>query len=272
MILVEIVLLSVLFVNGFHSTVSLSRSRRPTTLFIHVQQQRHEYAAHPQQHRLSQHVSITPLRSSLSSLYSSTFDDNENNKVVQISQLDKSQIVDMIEVSFIHACLQLAQGYVDILKLFIVACKAAFERRINIQDLMDQVNHQANQNTAGRALAPEEVELRSTWMQAVYLILAYIEHQDISTLAQVGTDLDQHVLSRYSSVLPTIVKFRETGKSHAAVIDLAETLAQEQELDAVHQAVTTQTMRVLWYTLVVLSEEAMADPDMPPRPNIPGTY
>jgi hypothetical protein len=205
----------------------------------------------------------------------SSSDDDDDN-VVQISQLDESQIVDMIEVSFIHACLQLSQGYVDILKLFIVACKAAFERQLNVHELIHKVDNYANQNTAGRELAKDEVSLRTTWIQAVYLILAYIEYQQnvtTTTLGQVGCkDLDQDVLSRYSNVLPIIVKFFGTGKSHANVIALAETLTQEQDLNAVDQAITTQTLRVLWYTLVVLSEEAMADPSVPPRPNIPGTY
>jgi hypothetical protein len=268
-----LVFLSSLCITGFQSNGSLSRRSRA---FIPIQQA-HQYFHSDRLRSAQQRVPTTSLRSSSPVASSNNYDNNDavyddGKKVVQVSQLDTSQIVDMIEVSFIHACLQLAQGYVDILKLFIVACKAAFDRNINVQELMDKVNNQANQSTAGRELAVEEVALRSTWIQSVYLMLAYIEHQNITTLVQVGPDLDQDVLRLYSNVLPTIVKFRETGNSHAQVIGLAETLAKELELDAVDQAVTTQTMRVLWYTLVVLSEEAMADPSMPPRPNIPGTY
>src|SRR5210317_112346 len=38
-------------------------------------------------------------------------------------ELTPSTIAEMIEVSFIQSCLQLSQGYVDVLKLFIVAVK-----------------------------------------------------------------------------------------------------------------------------------------------------
>jgi len=41
-------------------------------------------------------------------------------------------IAEMIEVSFLNSCLQLSQGYVDVLKLFIVAVKSGHELSISL--------------------------------------------------------------------------------------------------------------------------------------------
>ena len=43
-------------------------------------------------------------------------------------------IAEMIEVSFLNSCLQLSQGYVDVLKLFIVAVKAGYELKVHLSE------------------------------------------------------------------------------------------------------------------------------------------
>merc|ERR1712194_662635 len=100
--------------------------------------------------------------------------------------------------------------------------------------------------TAGRPLMPEELELRHLWYCLVYQTLAFVDH-------------------------PT------------KVADVSEFL-QPVPTDAVEKAVLSQSMRLIFLTLVVLKEEgegiaikpAGGPPtkrgyDGPPQPYIPGT-
>ena len=50
-------------------------------------------------------------------------------------ELTPEIIAEMIEVSFLNSCLQLSQGYVDVLKLFIVAVKSGHELSIPLSEL-----------------------------------------------------------------------------------------------------------------------------------------
>ena len=85
-------------------------------------------------------------------------------------ELTPSTIAEMIEVSFIQSCLQLSQGYVDVLKLFIVAVKAGYERSMPLNEL-HQLVQDCPVNSAGRDLMPEEKALRLEWMRMVYELL-----------------------------------------------------------------------------------------------------
>ena len=82
----------------------------------------------------------------------------------------------MIEVSFVNEVMQLSQGYVDVLKLFIVAVQSGYSPEIpptKLQKIVDQCPVQS----ANRPLMPEEIELRKTWMHIVYLVLDFVEYQ-----------------------------------------------------------------------------------------------
>ena len=66
-------------------------------------------------------------------------------------ELTDDNIAEMIEVTFIKACFQLATGYVDMLKLFLASTSAAYERKIALPTLIKSVNDYPA-NTAGRDL------------------------------------------------------------------------------------------------------------------------
>jgi len=206
--------------------------------------------------------------------------------IVEVSELAENQIVEMVEVSFINACLQLSQGYVDVLKLFIVAVKAAYENGTPPTTLVDKVAV-CPVNTAGRPLMPEEIELRTTWVQAVYLMLNHIGHvgvpseeekedgQDKSPTTssiEIGM-IDESVRDTYTKILPHIVQLRKDRGEFQA----DEMMKKHQDIlpvttSPMETAIVSQTIRVLWYTLVVLDEEKLVfgDEDAPaPRPNIP---
>jgi len=227
-------------------------------------------------------------------------DDDDEDVVMDISDLAQDQIVEMVEVSFINACLQLSQGYVDVLKLFIVAVKTSYENGTSPSTLVEKVAN-CPVNTAGRPLMPEEIQLRTTWIQAIYLILNHIGHEGVAVVVEDETNpktttttttatttttgsssadididmIDESIRDTYSAILPHVVTLRaENGNFQAD-----EVVEQHQDIlptatSPMEMAIVSQTIRVIWYTLVVLDEEKLVfgeddTSNTPPRPNIP---
>jgi hypothetical protein len=209
---------------------------------------------------------------------------------VQIETLSPQQIADLIEISFIQACLSLAQGYVDTLKLFIVAVKASYEQGCrDVHQLIEDVNACPHQ-TANRPLLPEEQALRSTWIQAVHLMLDHIQPFSSSAPATTGTGsnkqnmhinhgIDPKIRDTYTPILDDIV---EASKAPGGVWNTNNFVQSHRGVlsdsiwaDPVEMAIVSQTIKVLYYTLVVLAEERLAnleeDDDMSvvAKPNIP---
>mmetsp|Transcript_7045 Transcript_7045/g.15214 ORF Transcript_7045/g.15214 Transcript_7045/m.15214 type:complete len:335 (+) Transcript_7045:64-1068(+) len=111
-----------------------------------------------------------------SQLSFSTNAKNEESKTPQErfnnskEEVTPEKVAEMIEVSFLQSCLQLSQGYVDVLKLFIVAVQAGYERRLPLKELIPLVEV-CPVNSAGRELMKEEKSLRDEWMLVVYSVL-----------------------------------------------------------------------------------------------------
>ena len=210
--------------------------------------------------------------------------------VVQIESLSPQQIDELIEISFIQACLSLAQGYVDTLKLFIVAVKASYEQGCrNVDQLIADVNA-CPQQTANRSLLPEEQALRSTWIQAVHLVLDHIDHSSSVASATTATDsktenvpikhaIDPKIRGTYTPILDDIVAASNTRGIVWNTNDFVQShrgaLPETIWADPVEMAIVSQTIKVLYFTLVVLAEERLAnleeDDDMPvvAKPKIP---
>ena len=163
------------------------------------------------------------------------------------------------------------------LKLFIVATKASYEREgTTIDQLIEAVNT-CPVNTAGRPLMPEEAQLRSAWIHAVYLMLDHIGHPTKNNGGE-SSDIADDVRNTYSAILPDLVALKESSGTgfvniQEFVQDHADVLPASMEEDALQMAIVSQTVKVLWYTLVVLDEERLAndeDADMSvARPQIP---
>jgi len=180
-------------------------------------------------------------------------------------QLSTDRIAEMVEVSFIKACLQLSQGYVDVLKLFVVAVKVAFETDISPSQLADAVAA-CPVNTAGRQLMQEETLLRTTWIHAVYLILEHINHKGKGSIR----DIDDTVRGTYSGILPNLVAMKQAGGNfHVEEIMKKHEAVLPSMIDPMQMAIVSQTIRVLWYTLIVLEEETLAQSPITPQPPIP---
>ena len=182
----------------------------------------------------------------------------------------------------------------DVLKLFIVSVKSAYRRCTNnndssssggIRDIVAMVDACPN-NTAGRPLTEEEVQLRTTWIYAVALMLDHIQYPTTASSSAtsesertvVDTDdiIAKSVQNTYGPILSSIVDLQSRGDK----LKTQEFMTQHQHLlpahiydDDVQLAIASQTVKVLYYTLTVLEEERLAndseDSSNVARPQIP---
>ena len=193
--------------------------------------------------------------------------------------LSTSSIAEMLEASFVRACMDVARGYVDTLKLFIVAAKAGFEIGSTISDVSVELQACVRQ-TAGRPLLEEEEKLRHMWTCLVYLTLAQVSHPTKG--ADVGDSVGVELRKKYTPMVEGVVSAHTNGRTLPS-LELCEFL--KPPADAVEKAVLSQSMRLIFLTLVVLEEERGAVPIKPPgtgavggpkaggppQPYIPGT-
>ena len=208
-------------------------------------------------------------------------------------------IAEMIEVSFLNSCLQLSQGYVDVLKLFIVAVKSGHELSIPLSEL-NQLVEDCPVNSAGRDLMKEEKALRIEWKKVVYELLNALnpDTKVDSSTNNSGEGSDK----RISQVVQAMLDIKEkkqneeikTGGEQDATVAISN-LTVEQALecssilsdlndsisDPIDKAFFTNDVRVALMTFRVLSEEELclegsdgntnSSGNDVPRPPIPGT-
>ena len=192
--------------------------------------------------------------------------------------LSTSTVAEMLEASFVRACMDAARGYVDTLKLFIVAAKAGFEIGSTISEVSSELEA-CERQTAGRPLLEEEVELRHLWVCLVYQTLAQVSHP--TKAAEVGDTVGVELREKYAPLVEGVVTAHTQG---CALPSLELSAFVQPPADAIEKAVLSQSMRLIFLTLVVLKEEgegiaikpAGGPPtkrgyDGPPQPYIPGT-
>lgn len=194
-----------------------------------------------------------------------------------------SGIAELLEVSFVKACMQLASGYVDILKLFIAASVAAYESGFSLPTIQKELEQCPNQ-TANRQLMPEEETLRFQWLCVIYLTLSLIQHTTRGDARSLMGDIPDSLRDKYESLIGQVAEAYVT--SDQSVIPsvegpLSASKSQEQSppLTEMDQAILAQSLRVATLTPVVLheSEAARANsaertPIDPPRPPIKGAF
>lgn len=214
-------------------------------------------------------------------------DTTENNKEEAIG-LTSEKIAEMIEVSFVNACMQLAQGYVDVLKLFIVGAKAGYENGITIPILMEELSKCPVQS-ANRPLMEEEENLRSLWVNLVYLTLGVVKHSS-DDLTVVDT-IDESTTSKYTMLVSSVVKAikksndENINRKITSLSDVTQILGDDddsieiselQSSDAMQNAILGQSIKLIGLTMTVLEEEQICfesgGQGTPPRPPIPGAF
>ena len=121
--------------------------------------------------------------------------------------LTAPMVAEMVETTFVNACMQLSSGYVDVLKLFIVAAKAGYELGLTIPQLQLELSSCKSQS-AGRPLLAEEVELRSVWISLVYLTLERVSHLKNSSL---GDTVDPSIRQKFYTFVYDVVNAQKQG-------------------------------------------------------------
>ena len=183
-------------------------------------------------------------------------------------------VAQILEVTFVNACMQLATGYVDTLKLFIAAALTAYERGFTVNALNLELA-QCPTQTAGRPLMQEEVKLRSVWLSLVYLTLANVRHESEAS-ESVGASVPAEIRSKFQTFVYDVVNAAQGGYTLES-LKLEDMLRRQgtdsESLGAVEKAILGQSMRVVFLTLTVRDEAAAAGDLPPPRrpgPSIPG--
>jgi hypothetical protein len=221
--------------------------------------------------------------------------DNDPNKK---KELTPETIAEMIEVSFINSCLQLASGYVDVLKLFIVAVKAGYEAGLSL-DQLEKLVQGCPVNSANRDLMKEEKDLRREWMLVVYTMLDGLNSIDGKVIASADANVEGTAESRVSNVVSAILNIRQqleleeeqSGGERDATAALAslsvseallrsETLTQMKDAcgsNLMEKAFLMNDVSVAILTFKVIEEERLClegssgNMVQPPQPPIPGT-
>lgn len=196
-------------------------------------------------------------------------------------ELTPERVAEMIEVSFVNGVMQLAQGYVDVLKLFIAAVIAGYSLELSPGTLLETVAACPDQS-ANRPLMDEEVQLRTTWIQVIYLVLDYVKYQD-KTLEDLcdpnaKDGLEETIQTTYGDAIPILVEAKENGESFEAekIFQKCESVLPDSATNnPLEKAILSQSLRVIWLALTVLEEEAICIEDkkpQKPQPPIPGAF
>jgi len=235
-------------------------------------------------------------------------DENEIDEL-EIIELTDDKIAEMIEVTFIKACFQLATGYVDVLKLFLASTSAAYERKIALPALIQSVDD-CPANTAGRDLSQQELEVRQMWIMICYLTLHTIDRLEYvegegeggggsgegsSTSKEVdimkdleALEISKEIRSQYGALVEAIVRRDleslggQQGEGECeseSVEELSKDVVAKSGGDASAAALLGYVVKVSSLTVsnameARLANEKLIDEDAvgPPRPNIPGAY
>jgi hypothetical protein len=186
-------------------------------------------------------------------------------------------IAEVLEVSFVHACMQLSSGYVDVLKMFIAAAMSSYQYGFPIDAIQKSLSECPN-DTANRPLMPEEVDLRHTWYSLVYLTLLTIDHPTVQKEA-VSDSIPTKIRETYGLLVDRMSEmYKVDDASTISVEDLMkdDSIAPStQDLSEMERAILLQSMRVATLTLVVLREAQENDPagqSPPPKPPIKGAF
>ena len=191
--------------------------------------------------------------------------------------LTLSKVAELVEATFVRACMDAARGDVTTLKLFIASAVGGYRLGVPLPALGSAVAAcEAEHSTAGRPLLPEEAELRTLWLSLIYLTL-----EAEGEAAPPGGDggdggeplaaasVDASARDEYS---PLVEEVRRKVGGGAALFDLSvdDLVGADPQRTPLRAAVLANCVRVVFLTLGVLGDERAAGATTA-RPYIPGT-
>ncbi|GAX14106.1 hypothetical protein FisN_8Hh057 [Fistulifera solaris] len=183
-------------------------------------------------------------------------------------ELTVSKIAELVDLSFVPACLQLAEGYVDVLKLMIAAVQSAYVQGIPPALLIQEINALTTPG-AGRPLMPEEEQLRNEWIQIVYITLQTLKYKNLPH------SFPTEIQETFGMAAPVLIRRRQWSsewKGQEVWESCSQFFAPTQP-----KALIMQSLRVLWVTLSVVEEVErcegeFAKMDAPLTPPIPAAF
>mmetsp|Transcript_30299 Transcript_30299/g.61455 ORF Transcript_30299/g.61455 Transcript_30299/m.61455 type:complete len:220 (+) Transcript_30299:2-661(+) len=173
------------------------------------------------------------------------------------SGVSGSELAKEIEKSFVVACTQISSSYEVGLTAFAEAVISAYEEGYSVPSMSLELSS-CPQQTLGRPLQADEVELRQVWMSLVYLTLQTVAHPRVKKDAlSIPTPLED----RFLGFVRNIVQAHAMG-STLQRLKLEEMMNREEgsaERSPVETAILSQAMRIVFITLDVLKREAEED-------------
>jgi hypothetical protein len=196
-------------------------------------------------------------------------------------------VAEVLEVSFVHACMQLASGYVDILKMFIAASVGAYESGFPVDSIQHELT-MTSTNTANRPLMDEEIKLRRDWFCVVYLTLSAMEHtsmiQSSSPTSLLAVDISKDsipddIKQRYGKLVEVIGEAYRNDKPSLSIEELTDDYFNNDDglnLTELEKAIILQSLKVATLTPIVIEESIEARGGVadvkPPTPPIEGAF
>ena len=204
--------------------------------------------------------------------------DGDSGQTMDIDQLTMSQLFELVDFSFVQALLALSDtGDEEPLRLFIVAVKLAAKRMVSSAESTDGSFLQAiidsiPQNV--KRFDEQEMKLRNTWITAVCLVLDHVVPEEYGGI--LGGDVSESAITSdaiktYRPVLTDLVAIYESGlglnidnfvesRRDVLGIQTSNVLALEGTAeDNMQLAIVSQTIKVMYNTLVVLDAERAAE-------------
>lgn len=187
---------------------------------------------------------------------STSIPDEDTTKVIEITSLSPSQIVELIELSFLQSCLALSKGNIEPLQLFIVAVRTASKQECSVIKILGALKEKPTE----RPLDSGEENLRSTWIQAIYLLLAHMGDHTIPT-----NDIDPVIVNTYSPILDDLVAIQTSGLGlnietfverrkdvlFPDALAVNPLLVEQDQIDPIQFAIVSQTIKLLYFTLLM---------------------
>ena len=169
-------------------------------------------------------------------------------------------VAELLEVSFIHGCMQLASGYVDVLKMFIAVSISAYEAGFSIDSILEELEDKDTSiNTANRPLMDEEKLLRRNWICVIYLTLSAMQYTPSASSLAVDVaikSIPEDIKTRYGDLVTKIADaYKVNSRKALSVEDLMiGGGGGDENLNPVEKAVLLQSLKVATLTPVVVNE------------------
>lgn len=205
-------------------------------------------------------------------------DDDDGGQMMDIEQLTMSQQLQLIDFSFVQALIALSKtGDEEPLNLFILAVKMAAKRMMSSKESEDGSSLPAFIDSVPQNVKrfdEQEMKVRNTWITAVCMVLDHVVPEEYDGIF--GGDVSESAIAgdaikTYGPILKDLVAIHESGhglnidnfvesRRDVLGIQTSTVLALEGTAeDDMQLAIVSQTIKVMYNTLVVLDAEQAAE-------------